>query len=1043
MLSRLKGRMKPVIVFLAAVAFILSGFPVYAEDSNQLEVTCSDYDQEVLVGSDSQEYMNSLAVYMKNSGSQPVDLSEYEVTIKETSDTGSLSVDPAVKDYVVEPGEEAAVYLEYAVADDCTAEKITYEAEITEINGSNHFESKEYTLIPFSVKDGVLKYNDASRQSKYRLQFEGDSHVSFAGLISGGDGNATELWRQDGTREYYLQPGAVSSCGYTLDDGYEIGSCTLDPENAGSADIIPESSAVAVNLQAPAVLRVTSREATGDQEVNMPDPVLKQGILDYLRVYEGIEADKLTLELMESLTYFTIDDEGVQDLTGLETAVNLEGFSLNNQKIKDLSPIAGLTKLKHVSLMNNQIEDISALEQLPNLESAALAANPVGEYVFEKYTDFPDMVIRLEDGKTAVAPKSAVFGLGIAEMTFEVSDKDGAILEVEQSDNGNDCNIIPKKAGTADVKVIYKNVSKTFTVTVMEGDEIPDSDISIVSGNGFSISAPATAERIEGFPQLQLSTGVPENAEETKALVTDWLGKTDRIHVYQLDVNGIDSVENGLKLFQPEVTVTMPIPEGWDLSRTAVVAVDEYGISYASVDVSADGKSLSLNTEMFGKKASNQFVILELGVPTEVKEWDKVVADYISDMRVVTWGNHKTISDLCFEKTPSADVAACLTYTANQLLKYNFDSSYYNTEENRLEIPYADLKSEAEKLFANVPDMTSVDLGFFTYDPEGEMFVVPGGGMGDAPLVTEVAGVNETGSGTYSIWFKVSNKTIEDNPDMTDPSQYTEYTLTVQDNGEGNWKYLSFVKGFTEAEEPEEPTDPTDPEQPSGSGDEGISLPNDSIDKIVQEIEDSKAGGSVTVDMGAATVVPKKMLETAKGKDVDIVLQMDGYSWTINGKDITASDLKDINLEVKEDVKVIDQNIVDQLADGRPTKQISLVYDGEFGFTAELRIYVGTEYEEQYGNLFWCQNGKYFTYIDSGKIDETGYASFTMNHASDYVIVIDEKPMSEKDIPEALRPAGGSVKTGDTTNMWLWSSVAVLSLAGMAAAVRIKRRHGR
>lgn len=828
MLSRLKGRIKPVIAFLAAGAFILSGFPVYAGDSDQLEVTCSDYDQEVLVGSDSQEYMNSLAVHIKNSGSQPVDLSEYEVTIKETSDTGSLSVDPAVKNHVVEPGEGAAVYLNYAVSDDCTAEKITYKAEISGKDGTNHFESsKEYTLIPFSVQDGVLKYNDASMQSKYRLQFEGDAHAKFAELISGGGGNATEIRHTDGTVEYYLEPGAESSCRYTLDDGYEIGSFALDPEDAGTVDIIPESSAVAVDLKAPAVLKVTSREAVGDQEV------------------------------------------------------------------------------------------------------------------------------------------------------------------------------------------------------------------SIVSGNGFSISAPATAERIEGFPKLQLSTSVPENAEETKTLVTDWLGKTDKIQVYQLDVNGIDSVENGLQLFQPEVAVTMPIPEGWDPSRTAVVAVGEYGMSYTSVDVSADGKSLSLDTELFGKKASNQFVILERSVPTEVKEWDKVVADYISDMRVVTWGNGKKISDLCFEKTPSADVAAYLTFTVNQLLKYNFDSSYYNMEKNRLEIPYADLKSEAEKRFANVPDMTAVDLGFFTYDPKGEMFVVPGGGMGDAPLVTEVAGVNETGSGIYSIWFKVSNKTIEDNPDMTDPSQYTEYTLTVQDNGEGNWKYLSFVKGFVESE------DPTDPEQPSGSGDEGTVLPDDSTDKIVQEIEDSKAGDSVTVNMGTATVVPKKVLETAKGKDVDIVLQMDGYTWTINGKDITASDLKDINLEVKEDVKVIDQNIVDQLADGRPVKQISLVYDGEFGFTAELRIYVGTDYEEQYGNLFWCQNGKYFTYIDSGKIDETGYASFTMNHASDYVIVVDEKPMSGKDIPEALRPTGGSVKTGDAANIWLWSGIAVLALAGVAAAVQIKRKHAR
>lgn len=1041
MLSRLKRRMKPAIAFLAAGAFILSGFPVYAEDSDQLEVTCSDYEQEVLIGSDSQEYMNSLAVYMKNSGSQPVDLSEYEVRIIETSGTGSLLADPAVKDYDVEPGEEAAVYVNYAVAEDCTAEKITYKAEITEKDGTNHFESKEYTLIPFSVKDGVLKYNDASRQSKYRLQFEGDAHASFDGLIYGGDGNATEIRHQDGTIEYYLQPGAESSCSYSLDDGYEIGSFTLDPEDAGTAHKILGLSAVDVDLKAPAVLKVTSREAIGDQEVYMPDPVLRQGILDYLRVYEGIKADKLTVELMESLTYFTIDDEGVQDLTGLETAVNLEGFSLNNQKIKDLSPIAGLTKLKHVSLMNNQIEDISVLEQLPNLESASLTANPVGEYVFEKYVDFPDMVIRLEDGKTAVAPKSAVFGLGIAEMTFEVSDKDGAVLEVEQSSSGNDCNIIPKKAGTADVKVTYKNVSKTFTVTVMEGDEIPDTNISIVSGNGFSISAPATAERIEGFPKLQLSVGIPENAEETKDLITDWLGKTDKINVYQMDVSGTEDVQSGLDIFKPEVTVTIPVPDGWDISRIVALSINQYGIGYVASELSKDGKSISLDTEMYGNSASNQFAVVELSVPTEVKEWDKVVKDYIGLMRVITWGNGEEIFDLCFEKTPSADVAAYLTYSSNSPFKYNYASDYYNKEKSQMEIPYDDLKSEAEKLFESVPDMTSVDLGYFIkYDSQSSMFVIPSGGVGDPPLVTEVVKVNKLESGTYSIWFKVSNETMESNPDMSDPSQYAEYTLTVRDNGEGNWKYVSFVQGFTGSEDPEKPTES---EQTSGSGSQGTNLPENSIDSIVQNIQGCQDGNSVTVDMGAATVVPARVLEAAKGKDVDIVLQMDGYTWTINGKDITASQLKDINLEVKENVNAIDPDIVDQLADGRPAKQISLTYDGEFGFTAELRIYVGTDYEGQYGNLFWCRNGKYFSYIDSGIIDPEGYVSFTMNHASDYVIVIDQKEMSQNDIPEALRFIGSSVQTGDTADVIPLSVIVLLALVSVVIVIKMKRGYDR
>lgn len=62
---------------------------------------------------------------------------------------------------------------------------------------------------------------------------------------------------------------------------------------------------------------------------------------------------------------------------------------------------------------------------------------------------------------------------------------------------------------------------------------------------------------------------------------------------------------------------------------------------------------------------------------------------------------------------------------------------------------------------------------------------------------------------------------------------------------------------------------------------------------------------TVEVDMGDATVVPVEILEAAKGSDIDVVLKMDGYSWTINGKDIKAANLKEINLEVELNANAI------------------------------------------------------------------------------------------------------------------------------------------
>ena len=48
-------------------------------------------------------------------------------------------------------------------------------------------------------------------------------------------------------------------------------------------------------------------------------------------------------------------------------------------------------------------------------------------------------------------------------------------------------------------------------------------------------------------------------------------------------------------------------------------------------------------------------------------------------------------------------------------------------------------------------------------------------------------------------------------------------------------------------------------------------------------------------------MVPKEVLEAIQGKEVQIVLDMGSYSWTIGGTEVAAAELKDIDLEVKAD----------------------------------------------------------------------------------------------------------------------------------------------
>lgn len=170
------------------------------------------------------------------------------------------------------------------------------------------------------------------------------------------------------------------------------------------------------------------------------------------------------------------------------------------------------------------------------------------------------------------------------------------------------------------------------------------------------------------------------------------------------------------------------------------------------------------------------------------------------------------------------------------------------------------------------------------------------------------------------------------------------------------------------------------------------------------------------IAMQLATVAPAEILEAAKGHNVDVVLEMAGYSWTINGMDIT--DAKDINLEVRAKT-VVDQKTVNTLAGNRPTKQISLTHNGDLGFKGTLKWNVGKEYQGKYGNLFWYKTDGTFEFISDGKIDEDGYVDLTFTHASDYVIVMNDTPMSAADADAANaaiiaeRTSAKSPKTGE------------------------------
>ena len=202
-------------------------------------------------------------------------------------------------------------------------------------------------------------------------------------------------------------------------------------------------------------------------------------------------------------------------------------------------------------------------------------------------------------------------------------------------------------------------------------------------------------------------------------------------------------------------------------------------------------------------------------------------------------------------------------------------------------------------------------------------------------------------------------------------------------------------------------------------------------DVIKPELEEAKSGDTVTVAMNGTTVVPKDILDSIKGKDVTLVLDMEnGISWKINGKEITdaAGDI-DFDVTVGADAgKSIPVDVINNVTGERYSMNLTLAYDGEFGFTATLTVNMESKNAGLYANLFYYneQTGE-LEFISAGQINADGNVELEFTHASDYTIVVDAKIMSDNG--QADNKADETIpapKTDDSTSKYAWNNTIII-----------------
>ena len=173
-----------------------------------------------------------------------------------------------------------------------------------------------------------------------------------------------------------------------------------------------------------------------------------------------------------------------------------------------------------------------------------------------------------------------------------------------------------------------------------------------------------------------------------------------------------------------------------------------------------------------------------------------------------------------------------------------------------------------------------------------------------------------------------------------------------KDNGSQNQKPQSGTDNGNQNQKPQPDTDngkeKGDSIKPYIKDDSG----KEGWDVIKPQLEEAKAGDTVTVAMNGTTVVPKDVIDSIKGKDTTLVLDMgNGLSWKIYGKDITdaAGDI-DFDVTVGADAgKSIPVEVINNVTGERSSLNLTLAYDGEFGFTATLTVNMESKNAGLYG----------------------------------------------------------------------------------------------
>ena len=304
-------------------------------------------------------------------------------------------------------------------------------------------------------------------------------------------------------------------------------------------------------------------------------------------------------------------------------------------------------------------------------------------------------------------------------------------------------------------------------------------------------------------------------------------------------------------------------------------------------------------------------------------------------------------------------------------------------------------------LTVSAPTFGNVNEGYT--QPAAQALTIANSGNSDAT----VSSVALTGDTTAFVLNKTDGCTIA--AGTTDQTTYTiqpaaglspgtySATITVTYNNDATaTANVQFIVEAAPVDPNPTPTPDPDPSGPSTGESDGW-------ESIADEIAAADDGDSITIDMNGETEVPSDIFEDVAGKDVDLVFDMgDGLSWSVNGQDIPeGTNLTDLDLGVDLGTDGIPVDVINAITGEKDSVQITLAYDGDFGFTLTLTAPLGEDNAGYWANLYhYDEDTEAMNFEAAAEIGVDGSVSLPLSHASQYAIVIDDHSHAATDVSE-------------------------------------------